>query len=212
MSDLSPAPCVFGGFAEDALLARAVTRPHRDVDWMFPRRELGLRLEQARSLGFTEFETWGEAAPGEPFYLYARHGDLSIDLGICDDADGREVIRVHRIAFAVDAKEAPAGYQVALPLDTYDHPPAEIEGIDVRVVSPLALYQMRVGFASQGSFGNLSERQRESSRRLRRDVLPRALGGGACAFNRAAVRLAMRRSQSRRPECRGCAPGVPGYG
>lgn len=172
MSDLSPGPCVFGGYAEDALLAGAITRPHQDVDWMVPRRELGLRLEQARSLGFTEFETWGEAAPGEPFYLYARNGDLSIDVGISDDEDGREVIRVHWIAFAVDGKEAPAGYQIALPADTYDRPPAEIEGIEVRVVSPLALYQMRVGFASQGSFGKLSERHRESSRRLREKFFP----------------------------------------
>ncbi len=166
MAQLTPAPCVMGGYAEDALLAGTVTRPHGDVDWLFPRRELELRVAQARALGFAEFETWGEAAPGEPFYLFAQDGDLKIDLGITDEADGKHVIRVHRLAFDIAGREAPAGYQVVLPDDTYDHPPVEIDGIPIRVASPLALYQLRVGIASQGSFGELSDRHRETSRRL----------------------------------------------
>ena len=32
-----------GGYAEDALLAGAVTRPHEDVDLIFPRSEEELR-------------------------------------------------------------------------------------------------------------------------------------------------------------------------
>jgi hypothetical protein len=73
---LDPPPPLMGGYAEDALLARSVTRPHEDVDWLFPRRELGLRLAQAAELGFEAFETWGEAAPGEPFYLYGDQGSF----------------------------------------------------------------------------------------------------------------------------------------
>ena len=42
-----------GGYAGEALLAGTVTRPHLDVDWLLPPGELGLRLEQARELGFT---------------------------------------------------------------------------------------------------------------------------------------------------------------
>jgi hypothetical protein len=68
MANLDPPPCVMGGYAEDALLAGTVTRPHEDVDWLLPRHELQLRLSQAGQLGFAEFETWGEAAPSEPFY------------------------------------------------------------------------------------------------------------------------------------------------
>ena len=29
-------------------------------------------------------ETWGEAAPGEPFYLFGENGDLKLDIGIAD--------------------------------------------------------------------------------------------------------------------------------
>lgn len=63
MAQLTPAPWVMGGYAEDALLAGTVTRPHVDVDWLFPRRELELRLAQARALGFTQFETWEKPRP-----------------------------------------------------------------------------------------------------------------------------------------------------
>ena len=169
---LDPAPCLMGGYAEDALLARSVTRPHEDVDWLFPRRELPLRLAQAADLGFEAFETWGDAAPGEPFYLYGENGALKLDLGVADVADGRYVVRVHKIHFEVDGGQAPAGYQFALPEDAFDHPPVELDGLTVRVVSPLTLYQLRAGIASQGSFGPLSERQLGSLAALRERFFP----------------------------------------
>jgi hypothetical protein len=172
MSMLSPAPLLFGGFAEDALLAGRVTRSHADLDWIFPRREFGLRLAQARTLGFTEFQTIGEAAPGEPFYLFAQSGDLQIDLGISDEIDGRDWACVHRLAFDIDGAPAPAGYRFALPADTYQHPPVTIEGIRVRVVSPLALYQLRAGLAARGTFGPLSEQQQATAGRLREVFFP----------------------------------------
>lgn len=163
---------MFGGYAEDALLVGTVTRAHLDVDWLLPRRELELRLAQARSLGFTEFETWGEAAPGEPFYLFAQSGDLSIDLGITDEVDGRHLVRIWKIAFEVDGREAPAGYQFELPGDTYTHPPAQLDGIEVRVASPGALYQIRAGIAAKGSFGELPPGQRANLRKLCETFFP----------------------------------------
>ena len=172
MSELDPPPCVWGGYAEDALLAGTVTRPHLDVDWLLPRRELDLRLEQARELGFTNFESWGEAAPGEPFYLSARNGELSIDLGIGEEADGHLLVRVWKLAFEVDGAEAPAGYQFTLPDDTFTHPPALLVGITVHVASPLALYQIRAGIAARGSFGPLSPSQQTSLEKLRETFFP----------------------------------------
>jgi len=172
MSELDPPPCVFGGYAEDALLAGTVTRPHGDIDWLVSRSELELRLAQARRLGFAEFETWGESAPGEPFYLFARGGDLSIDIGITDEADGRILGRVWKVAFQVEGREGPAGYQFALPQDTYTHPLAQLNGIKVRVASPLALYQIRAAIASKGSFGPLSAPQRASLDKLRTTFFP----------------------------------------
>jgi hypothetical protein len=53
MSVLEPSR-IIGGYAEDALLAGTVTRPHVDVDWLIPRREYELRLAQARELGFDD--------------------------------------------------------------------------------------------------------------------------------------------------------------
>jgi hypothetical protein len=176
MAELDSPPCVFGGYAEDALLAGTVTRAHGDIDWLVPRSELELRLAQARKLGFTEFETWGESAPGEPFYLFAQNGDLSIDIGITDDADGQLTGRVWRIAFEIDGGPAPAGYQFDMPSDTYIYPAAQLDGITVRVASPLALYQLRAAIASKGSFGPLSDAQQASLRKLRETFFPAASG------------------------------------
>jgi hypothetical protein len=172
MAALEPAPCLIGGYAEDALLAGTVTRPHVDIDWMVPRRELALRLAQARELGFGEFEIWGESAPGEPFYLYAEAGELKLEVGVADEQDGRVYVRIHKLAFDIDGREAPAGYRLMLPPDTFEHPPVEIDGVAVRTASPLALYQLRIGIAVRGSFGPLSTQQRESARRLKQRFFP----------------------------------------
>jgi hypothetical protein len=174
MAGLEPVPCLTGGYAEDALLAGTVTRPHVDIDWMVPRRELPVRLAQARELGFGEFETWGESAPGEPSYLYAEKGDLKLEVGVADEENGRVYLRIHALAFEIDGREAPAGYQLLLPRDTFEHPRVEIDGVAVRTASPLALYQLRIGIAAQGSFGPLSTQQRESARRLKERFFPLA--------------------------------------
>jgi hypothetical protein len=132
MAGLDPAPCLIGGYAEDALLAGTVTRPHVDIDWIVQRRELPLRLAQARRLGFGEFETWGESAPGEPFYLYAENGELKLELGVTDKQDWRVFPRIHKLAFDIDGREAPAGYRLVLPRDTFEHPSVEIDEVVVR--------------------------------------------------------------------------------
>jgi hypothetical protein len=172
MAALDPPPCLIGGYAEDALLAGTVTRSHVDIDWLVPRRELPLRLAQARRLGFRDFETWGESAPGEPFYLYGENGELKLELGIVDEQDGRVYLTIHKLAFDLDGRAAPAGYRVRLPDGTFHHPPVEIDGIVVRTASPLALYQLRAGIASQGSFGRPSPLQQDSARRLKQKFFP----------------------------------------
>jgi hypothetical protein len=172
MAELEKPPCLFGGYAEDALLAGAVTRPHLDVDWLVPRHQLELRLAQARALGFSEFETWGESAPGEPFYLFGQNGDLSIDIGITDESNGRPIARVWKLGFEIEGRPAPADYQFDLPPDTYTYPPARLDGIEIHVASPTALYQIRAAIAAKGSFGPLSPSQRASLRRLRNSFFP----------------------------------------
>jgi hypothetical protein len=107
-----------------------------------------------------------------PFYLFGQRGDLRLDLGIVDQADGSNWMRVHRLAFTVRGEEAPAGYQLRLPDDLFDHPVVELEGIALKPISPLALYQMRAGVAKRNSFGPLSERQRVTMAELRARFFP----------------------------------------
>lgn len=172
LAALEPPPWFMGGYAEDALLAGAVTREHEDVDLIFPRAEEGLRRAQLAELGFGDWETWGEAAPGVAFYLFGQSGDLRVDLGIVDRADGRNWMRVHRLAFTVGGEEAPAGYRLRLPDDMFDHPPVELDGIALRPISPLALHQIRAGVARRNSFGPLSERQLATMAALRERFFP----------------------------------------
>jgi hypothetical protein len=172
MASLDPPPVFMGGYAEDALTAGTVTRPHEDFDWVFPRSELRLRRAQAEHLGFAGFETWGEAAPGEPFCLFSwAPDDVRLDLGVADQEDDGLWVKVHKLFFEVEGREAPAGYRLRLPDDTFE-PPVEIDGIAIRTVSSLALYQLRVGIAGQGSFGELSETQRRATDRLREAFFP----------------------------------------
>jgi hypothetical protein len=172
MAALEPAPCFIGGYAEDALLAGRVTRAHGDLDWLCPRHELELRLAQAGGLGFEDFETWGESGPGEPFYLFGQNGDLKLEIGVADETAAGVHLRIWRLAFDIGGREAPAGYRLRLPDDTFRHPRCQLDGVTIRTVSPLALYQFRIGIARQGSFGEPSARQRATSERLREAFFP----------------------------------------
>lgn len=172
LAALDPPPSFMGGFAEDAVLAGTVTRPHEDVDLILPRDDQELWLARLAELGFADWETWGEAAPGVPFYLFGQRGDLKIDVGIADMADGRIWIRVHRLAFTVGGEEAPAGYRLRLPDDLFDQPLVELSGIAIKPIPPLAMYQIRAGIAQRNSFGPLSERHLATLAQLRARFFP----------------------------------------
>jgi hypothetical protein len=167
LAALEPTLAFMGGYAEDALLAGRVSREHEDVDVAFPRSQEELRLAQFAELGFDHWDTIGEAAPGVPFYLFGQNGNLKLDLGLFDEEGGKRWMRVHRLSFTVGGAEAPAGYQLRLPDDMLDHPPVELEGIVIKPLSPLALYQMRAGVAERNSFGPLSDRQLVTMAQLR---------------------------------------------
>ena len=147
-------------------------------------------MDQLAELGFTEWETWGEAAPGVPFYLCGQSGDLRVDVGLLDREGTANWMRVHRLAFTVGGEPAPAGYQLRLSDDMFDQPPGQLEGIAVHTISPLALFQIRAGVAWRNSFGPLSERQVRDDGEAARALLPGPLGGAAPPALRAAPRLA----------------------
>ena len=169
---LDPPVRILGGYAEDALLAGTLTRPHVDVDWIFPRSEYDLRLAQARELGFDEFDVRGESAAGRPFYLHARNGDLELEVGVVDDDEAALWLTVGRLGFDIGGEPASAGYRIELPHDTFEHPAAAIDGVTVWPASPLALYQLRVGIAQKGSFGELGEKQLQAMRALKARFFP----------------------------------------
>jgi hypothetical protein len=172
LAALEPTLTFMGGYAEDALLAGRVTREHEDVDVVFPRTEQELRLAQLAELGFANWETIGEAAPGVPFYLFGQDGEVKLDLGVADEHDGKHWMQVHKLSFTVAGEEAPSGYRLQLPDDLFEQPLVELEGIAIRPLSPLALYQMRAGVAKRNSFGPLSERHLLTLARLREQFFP----------------------------------------
>jgi hypothetical protein len=172
MSALDPPVRIMGGFAEDALLAGTVTRPHGDVDWLIDRREYDLRLAQARELGFGELEVWGESAPGQPFYLYGENGELKLEAGVADVEDGTLWVKIASLRFELDGKPPPVGFRFRLPEDTFSHPAVELDGVTVWPISPLALYQLRAGIARQGAFGEPDEKQRRAMRELKERFFP----------------------------------------
>lgn len=172
MASLDPPVRIMGGYAEDALLAGTVTRPHGDVDWLIHRSEYELRLAQARELGFGELEVWGESAPGRPFYLYGENGDLKLEAGVADEEGGALWIQISSLRFELDGNPPPAGFRFRLPPDTFSHPPVELDGVTVWPISPLALYQLRAGIAQWGAFGDLDEKQLRSMAELQRRFFP----------------------------------------
>ena len=103
--------------------------------------------------------------------MFGQHDDLKLDLGIVDQVEGSNWMRVHRLAFTVGGEEAPAGYQLRLPDDLFEHAPVELEGIPIKPIPPLALFQMRAGVAARNSFGPLSERHLATMARLRERFL-----------------------------------------
>jgi hypothetical protein len=51
------------------------------------------------SSGLRHSRHGGESSPGEPFYLHAPQGDLTIDIGVCDEVEGEPYFDVYRLEF-----------------------------------------------------------------------------------------------------------------
>jgi hypothetical protein len=109
----------------------------------------------------------GESAPGRTFYLHAKNGDLELEIGVVDEDETGIWLTIGQLGFEIGGRPAPAGYCIKLPDDTFEHPAAAIDGVTVWPASPLALYQLRVGIAQKGSFGELGEKQLQALRALK---------------------------------------------
>ncbi|MFZ5886608.1 MAG: hypothetical protein ACOYYF_03985 [Chloroflexota bacterium] len=153
-----PPVYLFGGFAEDAVLYGKVSRPHQDVDVLIWLDQLAMRIEQARALGFHSFEVRFEAAPGHPLAVGAQsHRGLDLEFCIGErDTQGR----------AFFYRPSSTGLQRCwFPPDALSYPIQELEGLPVRTVSPLTLYQVRTALADV--FGGLRPKDRQIQAALR---------------------------------------------
>ena len=136
-AELGAAPWIMGGYAEDALLAGTVTRPHADVDLLFPRPVLAAAPSCARS-GSRSSRHGARAAPGEPFYLSSRRRlDRPLASATCHGfARTRSPSR--------SAGASGAGRAIAsLSPRTRSRPPPPRSTASRCESSPLALVQMR---------------------------------------------------------------------
>jgi hypothetical protein len=98
-----------------------------------------------------------------------------LELGVTDRNErGDPYLEIARVHFTLEAGEAPVGYRVYLPQDTFTHPPITLEGIQVRCISPLAGDQLRMGIGSRGTFGPLRDIDRVAGEQLRARFFPSA--------------------------------------
>ena len=166
LASLVPPVFVFGGIAEDALLDGSVTRPHGDVDVLVARATLGRHFEQLAALGFAGFDVLFESAPGVPLVLGATNRGLNLELGVFDELERGSA------SFVLPLQAG--AVRVTLPDDTFTFPVASIDGVPIRTVSPLALYQLRQAFISTGVFGPERDKDRAVQARLRAELLGNA--------------------------------------
>ena len=160
---VEPPVYIFGGFAEDSLLNGSITRPHGDVDVLVGRATLEQHLVQLGSMGFTTFDVLFESQPGRPLVLGSANGDVALELGVFDELEPG-------IASFVLPAESGA-VRVSLPDDALRHPRGSIEGVPIRTISPLALYQLREAVMQTGVFGPPRDKDRAAQARLREELL-----------------------------------------
>ena len=153
---IDPPVFLFGGFAEDALLHRAVSRPHDDVDVFVWRDDLPTRIEQIRALGFADLEVRFESSPGRPLAVGAVRDGVDLELCIGDRTGGRSHF---------DLPASGGLDRVWMPDDFAAYPAQRLDDLEVRTVSPRALYQVRM--ASAAVFGGFRPKDEVSQAALR---------------------------------------------
>ena len=85
LTSVQPPVFVFGGFAEDALLAGRTTRPHGDVDVLVGRADLVEHLRRFGDWGFPAFEIYFEVVPGSPLVYHSALDGIDLELGVFDE-------------------------------------------------------------------------------------------------------------------------------
>jgi hypothetical protein len=163
LAAVRPPAFVFGGYAEDALLAGRTTRPHGDVDVLVGRTDLAAHLRRFDDWGFSSFEIVFEVVPGSPLVYRATKDGVEVELGIFDE------VLSGRPSFVLPLDDRVT--RVTLPRDSLTHPLGSIDGVAIRTISPLALYQMRAALTLTGAFGPPRPKDETAHGQLRADLL-----------------------------------------
>lgn len=163
LTTVRPPVFVFGGYAEDALLAGKTTRPHGDVDVLVKRVDLAGHLQRFVEWGFPTFEIYFEVVPGSPLVFHAASDGIELELGVYDE------LVPGRPSFVLPADDHLI--RVTLPSDSFTHPLGRIDGVAIRTISPLALYQMRVAIMRTGVFGPPRPKDEAAQTQLRKSLL-----------------------------------------
>jgi hypothetical protein len=163
LATVQPPVYVFGGFAEDALIAGRTTRPHGDVDVLVGRADLVGHLGRFGDWGFPDFEIYFEVVPGSPLVYHSALDGIQLELGVFDElAPGQP-------SFVVQADGQLT--RVTLSHDSFSHPMSRIDGVPIRTISPLALYQIRAAFMRSGAFGPARPKDEAAQAQLRARLL-----------------------------------------
>ena len=155
---------IFGGFAEDALLGGRIRRHHDDVDVMIARDALDRGLRMFEELAFAPPEIRFEPTAGSPLVMGTVREGLNLELSVIDIAEAGPP------SFTLPGEHGLV--RVLLPPDTWSWPPCELEGIVVRTISPLALYQIRSGLTVVGAMGPPRPKDIASQQALRERFFP----------------------------------------
>ncbi len=156
---------VFGGFAEDALLHGTSVRSHDDVDVLVNREELEAQLRNARAIGFSSQEVRFEPIDGMPMVIGTTDGNLDLEISVYDRT-------TEGIVFFHLPDQEGRLFRVDLSDGVFDYPSSALDGIALRTVSPLALYQIRAGITMVGSFGPPRPKDVTSQEALRARFFP----------------------------------------
>jgi hypothetical protein len=163
LSALEPPVWVFGGIAEEALLAGTVTHEHGDIDVLVSRNVLARHIQAIDGIGYPSPQVSFEVVPGQPLVLGAERDGMPMELGVFDEMESGIA------SFVLPTEDGLTRF--ILPGDTLRNPVTLIDGTSVRTASPLALYHLREVFMLTGVFGPPREKDLATQARLRDTLL-----------------------------------------
>ncbi len=164
LARLDPPHTIFGGVANDLVLYGDIVRDHGDVDVLVMRPDVSGVLAALGRIGFGPPVVYFEEVRGLPLVVGTQKGASQIELGVFDEDEAGDV-------YFVLKGEAQGFHRIYLPAGATDNPPIEVDGLEVRTVTPLALFHITAGLDATGSFGPLRPKDLTARAEFQRTLL-----------------------------------------